>query len=190
MKSYIGRAYQFLRIMFYRLISSNVGLCSEANIYQPAHFSGLGNIELGKCSLGVNPSPYFYNGYSHIEAREKSSMIIIEDDVWINNNATIIAEKKKITIKKGALIGPEFSVYDSDFHAIQPKERTLGGHLCESVVVGANVFIGARVTILKGVNVGDNAVIGAGSVVTKDVPENAIVSGIPAKVIGNVCNET
>jgi len=51
------------------------------------------------------------------------------------------------------------------------------------VVIGNNVWMGGRVTILKGVAIGDNALIGAGSVVTKDVPRNAIVAGNPARVI-------
>ena len=61
-----------------------------------------------------------------------------------------------------------------------------GGHLItmgECANIGNHVWIGGRVTILKGVTIGDNAVVGAGSVVTKDVPKDAIVAGNPAKVI-------
>ena len=54
------------------------------------------------------------------------------------------------------------------------------------VVIGDNVWIGAHSTILAGVTVGKNAVIAAGSVVTKNVPENAVVAGVPAKVIKNI----
>jgi maltose O-acetyltransferase len=57
------------------------------------------------------------------------------------------------------------------------------GYSIGDVVIGNNVWIGGRVTILKGVTIGDNAVIGAASVVTKDVPKNAIVAGNPARVI-------
>lgn len=54
---------------------------------------------------------------------------------------------------------------------------------CQPVAIGKNVFIGARSIIMKGVTICDGAVVGAGSVVTKDVPANAIVAGNPAKVI-------
>lgn len=57
------------------------------------------------------------------------------------------------------------------------------GIVVGDILIGNNVWIGGRVTILKGVTIGNNSVIGAGSVVTKDVPENAIVTGNPAKVI-------
>ncbi len=57
------------------------------------------------------------------------------------------------------------------------------GTYSKDVVIGSHVWIGGRVTILKGVTIGDNSIVGAGSVVTKDVPENAIVAGNPAKVI-------
>ncbi|ULA68945.1 MAG: Acetyltransferase [Nitrospira sp.] len=57
------------------------------------------------------------------------------------------------------------------------------GYSAGDVVIGNNVWIGGRVTILKGVTIGDNAVIGAGSVVTKDVPRNGIVAGNPARII-------
>ena len=51
------------------------------------------------------------------------------------------------------------------------------------VAIGDNVFIGARSLVLKGVEIGDNAVVGAGSVVTSDVPVNAVVAGVPARVV-------
>ena len=58
------------------------------------------------------------------------------------------------------------------------------GYMCGCIEVLDNVFIGSNSTILSGVKIGPNAIIGAGSVVTKDVPENSVVAGVPAKVIG------
>lgn len=148
--------------------------------------TGLGLIRLGKCNLGVWPSPYFFNGYIHLEARYPEAEIVIEDGVWINNNAVIITERSKISIGKNTLIGTEFTVYDSDFHELHPERRLSGGHECCPVHIGCNVFIGSRVTMLKGVTIGENSVIAAGSLVASDIPAMSIAAGVLAKVIGHV----
>ncbi|MCX7119949.1 MAG: DapH/DapD/GlmU-related protein, partial [Legionellales bacterium] len=126
----------------------------------------------------------------HLEARESTASIEIEEGVWINNNAVIIAERSSIRIGANTLIGTEFTIYDSDFHDLHPQQRSAGTHECASVNIGKNVFIGSRVTILKGVTIGDDAVIAAGSVVRKDVPNGMIVGGVPARVVGKVNSET
>ncbi len=123
------------------------------------------------------PSPYYLNGYIHIEAREETATIEIEDGVWINNNAVVISERSSIHIGANTLIGTEFTVYDSDFHDLHPERRLAGTHKCAPVNIGKNVFIGSRVTVLKGVTIGDNAIIGAGCVVSQDVPESVIFVG-------------
>ena len=68
---------------------------------------------------------------------------------------------------------------DSDDHTINGSSKPM----TQSIVIGDHVWIGMNVTILKGVRVGNGAIIAAGAVVTKDVPENALVGGVPAKVI-------
>jgi maltose O-acetyltransferase len=133
--------------------------------------------------LGVWPSPYYLNGYIHIEARDATASIKIEDGVWLNNNAVIIAERSSISIGANTLIGTEFTVYDSDFHDLQPERRMSGIHECSSVSIGENVFIGSRVMVMKGVVIGDNSVIASGAVVTHSVPANCIAGGVPAQVI-------
>ncbi len=143
-------------------------------------------IILGNCSLGVWPSPYFLNGYIHIEARSSGSKVIIGDGVYINNNAVIIADRSCITIDANTLIGPEFTVFDSDFHDLHPERRNSGTYECLPVTIGENVFIGSRVTVLKGVTIGKNSIVAAGSVLGMNVPENTIVGGVPAKIIGYI----
>lgn len=178
--------YQRLRIWKYKLFSDISNIENTAKINQPVLIIGKGNVRLRKSILGVYPSPYFLNGYTHIEAREESASIVIEDGVWINNNAVIIAERSNIHIGMNTLIGSEFTVYDSDFHDLHPSRRMAGTHECKSVLIGKNVFIGSRVTILKGVRIGDNAVIAAGSVVNIDVAENMIAGGVPIRLLGKV----
>lgn len=177
--------YQWLRILFYRSISTVFYINSSARFNQPVLITGEGSVTLGKCYLGVWPSPYFLNGYIHIEARSSSASIIIEDGVWINNNAVIIAEKSSIRIGANTLIGTDFTVYDSDFHNVNPAERMSGTHKCTEVNIGCNVFIGSRVTVLKGVCIGDNSVIASGSIVTRNIPSNSMAAGSSAKIVGS-----
>lgn len=177
------RSYQRLRIWKYKFFSDINHCDSLAHLNQPVLMTGRGAFKLGRCNLGVWPSPYYLNGYIHLEAREATARIEIEDGVWINNNAVIIAERSSIRIGANTLIATEFTVYDSDFHDLHAHRRFAGTHECAPVNIGKNVFIGSRVMILKGVTIGDNAVIAAGSVVTKDVPSSSIVGGVPANII-------
>ena len=71
-------------------------------------------------------------------------------------------------------------------HPLDIETRNKGLEYAKPVKIGNNVWIGGSVTILSGVTVGDNVVIGAGSVVTKDIDDNCIVAGVPAKVINMV----
>lgn len=177
------RAFQQLRIWKYKLLSNIYHCDNLARTNQPVLMTGRGRVKLGCCNLGVWPSPYFLSGYIHLEARESTASIEIEEGVWINNNAVIIAERSSIRIGANTLIGTDFTVYDSDFHDLHPQRRLAGTHECAPVNIGKNVFIGSRVTILKGVTIGDDAVIASGSLVTKNVQESSIVGGVPAKVI-------
>ena len=90
--------------------------------------------------------------------------------------------RNKITIGKNVAIAHNVSIMDSDFHRIHDES---GRHINPSrpVVIGDNVWIGRNSIILKGVTVGEGAVIAAGSVVTKDVPPHCIAAGVPARVI-------
>lgn len=178
--------YQRLRVWKYKLFSDIYHCTSLARFNQPVLMTGRGRIQLGQCNLGVWPSPYFLSGYMHIEAREPEAEVIIGNGVWINNNASIIAECSRIEIGDNTLIGPEFLIVDSDFHDLHPSRRMSGKHITAATIIGENVFIGARVTILKGVTIGNNSVIASGATVTGDIPVNSIAAGVPARVIAEV----
>lgn len=95
-----------------------------------------------------------------------------------------------VSIGDECLIGANVTITDSDFHPIGAKNRRYNNDHNDiqtaAVSIKDNVFIGTGAIILKGVTIGKNSVIGAGSVVTRSFPENSIVAGNPAKIIGSV----
>lgn len=91
-----------------------------------------------------------------------------------------------ITLGDNCLVGHNV-VFATLNHGFAPEERQ--SMLPAPIVVGRNVWIGSNSTILQGVTIGDNSIIAAGSVVTKDVPANAIVAGVPARFIRSISPE-
>lgn len=91
-----------------------------------------------------------------------------------------------ITLGDNCLVGHNV-VFATLNHGFAPEERQ--SMLPAPIVVGSNVWIGSNSTILQGVTIGDNSIIAAGSVVTKDVPANAIVAGVPARFIRSISPE-
>lgn len=111
--------------------------------------------------------------------------IVIGEDTGMSGGS--ICAAGSIRIGAGCLIGANVTLADSDFHAIRPANRRYNRNPDEiavaPIVIEDNVFIGADAFVLKGVTIGKNSVIGAGAVVTRDIPPNAIAAGNPAKVI-------
>ena len=95
---------------------------------------------------------------------------------------------KNITIGNNVWVGANVTIYDTDFHPIDPYERLKldTPALSAEVVIEDCVWIGSNAMILKGVHIGKGAVIAAGSIVTKDVPELTIYGGNPAKFIREI----
>ncbi|MEI7353511.1 acyltransferase [Pectobacterium versatile] len=145
-------------------------------INQSTSFVGKGCIKIGdNVTLGYSPSP-FKKREMYFEARGVKSSINIGDNVVINNNACIIAEKGNVFIGDNTLIGVSFMCVDSNFHGIHPMKRNTGEHCSKDVKIGRNVFIGNNVVILRGSVIGDNSVIGAGCVINGIFPDNVIIS--------------
>jgi len=96
-----------------------------------------------------------------------SGLTIIDDgDVWIGDHT---------------MIGPNVTICTTG-HPVDPTYREMGAHYSLTIHIGRNVWIGSNTVILPGVTIGDNTVIGAGSVVTKDIPENVVAVGNPCRV--------
>jgi maltose O-acetyltransferase len=180
---FLIKLIQFPRVQFYSLLSNCAGYSKNIRANQPILKVGKGVIDLENCTIGFWPSPYFWSTYAHIEARNDTAKIFIGSETCINNNAAIIADKSTIFIGEQVLIGANVFITDSDFHGLEPENRLNGQYYCQPVSINDNVFIGNNVTILKGVSIGANSVISAGAIVSRDVPANVIVGGIPAKVI-------
>ena len=108
--------------------------------------------------------------------------ITVGKNVFINSGCRF-QDQGGITIGDGALIGHN-AVLTTLNHDFSPERRT-SMHPAP-VVIGKNVWLGASVTVVPGVTIGDNAVIAAGAVVTKDVPAGTIAAGVPAKVLSEL----
>lgn len=111
---------------------------------------------------------------------EKGGLLELGRDTFINENTRITAYQK-IIIGDGCWIAWDVNIIDTDFHSISINGDT--GETVKTVRIGNRVWIGARALILKGVTIGDGAVIAAGSVVTGDIPAGCLAAGVPARVI-------
>jgi acetyltransferase-like isoleucine patch superfamily enzyme len=111
---------------------------------------------------------------SEISVFEGASLSI--GSIWANARLQIRC-RKEISIGDGVVFARDVLIMDSDAHQILDKDMD------GPVKIGDHVWIGSRATILKGVHIGDGAIVAAGSLVTKDVPPKSMVAGVPARVI-------
>ncbi len=121
----------------------------------------------------LSPFMVDYGCYSHIG-----------HDTFINHNAYLM-DGGGITIGHHCFIGPNCGIYTA-VHPTLAEERNLGLEKALPVVIGNNCWIGGDVTILPGVTIGEGTVIGAKSVVTKDIPANVIAVGNPCRVLRSI----
>ncbi|MCI0446277.1 sugar O-acetyltransferase [bacterium] len=128
---------------------------------------------LGKFGSEVWIEPPFYCDYG--------KQIELADGVYINMNC-IFLDPTFIRIGSQTLIGPNVQLYTA-FHPIDAATRVSGPELASPISIGKRVWIGGGAIILPGVNIGDNTTIGAGSVVTHDIPEGVVAAGNPCRII-------
>ena len=152
------------------------------------HLTPKGSISLGKDCVLCSSSKANFAGVNHpviLALLRPGAELEIGDDTGISGGSFCAA--RSVKIGKGCLIGANALVTDCDFHALKPEGRRHNSNPedigCEPVVIEDNVWLGANVTVLKGVRIGRNTVVAAGSVVTKSLPEGVLAAGVPAKVI-------
>ena len=109
------------------------------------------------------------------------------DNFFLNVNGKLM-DSGKITIGNNVFIAPGVSIITEE-HAMDVKQRIEGLEYTHPVTIGDNVWICTGVIVLPGVTIGDNSVIGAGSVVSKDIPPNCLAVGNPCKVIRRINND-
>lgn len=156
-------------------------LTQKLNTMDRSDFEGLQAVVkelLGKCeNAWINPPFYCDYGFN----------IEVGRNLFINYNCTIL-DVAKVNIGDNVLIAPNVSIYTAG-HPLHADTRKTGYEYGIPVTIGDNVWIGGNSIIMPGVTVGCNSVIGAGSVVTKNVPDWTIVAGNPARVIRKITDE-
>jgi acetyltransferase-like isoleucine patch superfamily enzyme len=114
-----------------------------------------------------------------VSALEPESAVRIGDDCGFSG--TVIGCFASITIGHRVKCGANTLITDGDWHAEDPRSSKP-----RPIIIGDDVWLGVNVTVMKGVTIGANSLIGAGSIVTKDIPANVIAAGNPCVVIRNI----
>jgi maltose O-acetyltransferase len=109
------------------------------------------------------------------------------DYVFMNYMCTIL-DNNEVRIGNHVMIGPNVQIYTAA-HELQAKPRNQGFEVAKAIQIEDNVWIGGGAILLPGVKIGQNAVVGAGAVVSRDVPTNTVVAGNPARVIREIKQE-
>lgn len=104
---------------------------------------------------------------------------------FYSNHNLVILDANKVEFGNNVFIGPNCGFYTSG-HPLDYKTRNKGLEYAKPIKVGNNVWFGGNVCVLPGVTIGDNVVIGAGSVVNKDIPSNVVAVGNPCKVVKEI----
>ena len=148
----------------------------------------------GKLIIGNNLTVNSGNHYNIIGRQQKTTLWVegvLSIGSFVGMSSTTIVCNHEIEIGDYVMIGGNTVIYDTDFHSLNPDSRMnpikdKQNATWAKVVIKDNVFIGAHTTILKGVTIGKNSVIGACSVITKSIPENEIWAGNPACFIKKI----
>ncbi|KPH73498.1 MULTISPECIES: sugar O-acetyltransferase [Bacillaceae] len=125
-------------------------------------------------SLYMEPNIRFDYGYN----------TYVGENFYANFDCTIL-DVSEVRIGDNCMLGPSVQIYTAT-HPLHPTERNSGIEYAKPITIGNNVWIGGSAVICPGVTIGNNVVVAAGAVVTKNVPDNVVVGGNPAKVIKKI----
>lgn len=156
-------------------------LTQELNTMDRSDFAGIQRVaaELFGKSEGAFINPPFYCDYGfHIE---------VGKNFFANYNCTIL-DVAKVIIGDNCQMAPNVAIYTAG-HPVHPDSRNSAYEYGIEVTIGDNCWIGGNSVICPGVHIGNNVIIGAGSVVTKDIPDWSIAAGNPCKVIRKITDE-
>ena len=151
-------------------------LCHEYNMLSPSDMESRTDIIrklFGKTGTNFQIEQPFYCDYGY--------NIEIGENFFANVNCVIL-DGTKVRFGDNVFIAPGCGFYTAG-HPLDVEQRNRGLEYALPITVGNNVWIGAQVCVLPGVTIGDNCVIGAGSVVTRDIPANSVAVGNPCRVI-------
>ena len=181
--------------IFERLRNGETIISNDAQAYKMREASFATKALLLKMNNTSNPSE-IRELLSQITATEIDESVTVFTPLHINygkhtkigknvfiNFDCVFLDLGGITIEDNVLIAPKVSLL-TESHPLNPKERH--SLIPKPIHIKKNAWIGANATILQGVTIGENAVVAAGSVVSKDVPDNVVVGGIPAKIIKEI----
>lgn len=173
-----GRLANRARILWVRLSNSNLTMNGEM------HFDKGTRVKISPSGNMTLVGPFWANRFVTLQVDAGSLMIGPGTSLGAFN---VIGVMRKVTIGANCLFAEGVSIRDHD-HAFQNRQIPVReqGWVVAPVIIGNNVWIGAKVTILRGCTIGDNAIIGANSVVTRDIPPNVIAVGAPARPIRNI----
>lgn len=169
-----------------RNLDGRVRKMGRLRLNVPLICDGSGQVTLGSdISIGYRLASMIGDGTVRLQARGVDARISVGSATQFSNNVQVFAEQS-VVIGSRCLIGDAVLILDSDFHDLSAEGRHSRPAETSPVVLEDNVFIGSRVIILKGVTIGKNSVIGAGSVVVCSIPPGVIAAGNPAKAIRNL----
>lgn len=153
-------------------------ILQKLNTIDRADFDGIGRLVeslLGKSEKAFINPPFYCDYGTHIE---------VGKNFFANYNCTII-DVAKVKIGDNCKLAPNVAIYTAG-HPIHPESRNSLYEYGIGVTIGDNVWIGGNTVIVPGVNIGSNTVIGAGSVVTKDIPDWVVAAGNPCRVMKRI----
>ncbi len=172
----LARLVRIARLVELRAAGVRTG--PGVQVYGKVRVQGTGRVALGERG----------NLYGEVVLETQGEGRITIGDHFVLNQGTILCSMAEITMGNHVLVGEYVSIRDNDHEFTRDLEKD-GGFVSTPIRIGNKVWIGRGCCLTRGVTIGDRSVIGANSVVTKDIPPGSLAVGAPAKVIRNLLSE-